>query len=463
MSNLPSPQVEYVLRNYSNWKLAVDHVSIEYVAVRSSGSWVLSNARVLLAPNRLEKKISDVVETSEVRVGQIRMRLTPSKLDVFLCNLQAGWLKALNVDYRFPEGEPLSIYSPSAYQQIDYSVPQLEIRVDRTLGLSQQINFAAVNNELRIGEIPFDGLADLLTYYHFSRDGHFPNEQKISISIRSPADFEFEACSLSDNRLKIQVRCKAGYGREQLTVAIRQFPNPDISRRRQVASLLSWIRGHAGFEFGSLEMDLENCTAVELMLCAGGFSVQQVFITDKNKSLNPRLAVYQRYDPELQQLRGYLDPHVSKSRHLEQGVATLLYLLGAVCSNPPATDAPDIIAETRAGRLAIVECTVKITDMREKAGKLINRRHALTFNADGSGPTRDVLALLVVSLPKNKIPLEEDFLAKNQILLVTREDIDAAMKRLEFPPDLEELYTSTTELLQRALSAALGMVASING
>lgn len=141
----------------------------------------------------------------------------------------------------------------------------------------------------------------------------------------------------------------------------------------------------------------------------------------------------------------------------------LLYLLGAVCSNPPATDAPDIIAETRAGRLAIVECTVKITDMREKAGKLINRRHALTFNADGSGPTRDVLALLVVSLPKNKIPLEEDFLAKNQILLVTREDIDAAMKRLEFPPDLEELYMSTTELLQRALSAAFGMVASING
>lgn len=136
-------------------------------------------------------------------------------------------------------------------------------------------------------------------------------------------------------------------------------------------------KGGQGFDIGHLELDLHDCTAVELMLSVSGFAVQRVFVTDKRKSLNPRLVAYKRFDPDLKALDDFLEPDVKNGRDLEQGVATLLYLLGATCSNPPATDAPDIFAETRNGRLAIIECTVKVTDVRAKAAKLIHRRHAL--------------------------------------------------------------------------------------
>lgn len=451
------PHIDYVLRNFADWIPAIDHVNVEYIAVKSPDGWILSSANVILGPTRLAEKVNDVVATDEIRVGQIRVRLTTKKLDDFLKELQCGRLNLGNIDYRFVEGTPISVYSPSVYQQSDYSIPHLEIRADQTYNFSQHINFAAINSQLRTLNKPFDGLADLLSYYSFSRDGSFPNEQKISVLVRAPADFMLDGCILSGNRLRIRIGRKSKYNKEKLSLGIRQFPNPNLSRRAQVADQLRWSRGKDGLEFGVLEIDLQDCTTVELMLSAGGFSVQQVFVSDKTKSLNPRLAIYRRFDPDLQQLREFLDPHPKKSKNLEQGVATLFYLLGAICSNPPATDAPDIILETRSGRQVIVECTVQINDMREKASKLLNRRHTLTFNEDGSGPTHDVLAILVVSSPRNKIPLEDDFLARNQILLATRENIDRAMNNLEFPPDLDSLFLNTIESMKQQMAAALGM------
>lgn len=436
MENPQDRLTPYVVRNFECWMEATDHINIEYIAVCVSGAWILSSAKIVLVPHKIDEKINDLVQTSEVRVGHVRTRMGLKHLQKFIANLRVGHLKLLNVDYAFPKECSLSTYSPSAHQQSDYSVPQLEVRVDQTGGLSQYVNFLAANNELRASPRPFDGLHDLLTYYQFSRDGHFPNDQKISLSVRSPADFDLDACTLSENRLIVQVRRKSGFAKELLTIGARQFPAPHITRRMQVADQLEWKKGSNGFDTGYLQVDLENCTTVELMLSAGGFAVQQVFITDKNKSLNPRLAVYQKFDPDLKCLSDFLEPDVKNGRYLEQGVATLLYLLGAVCANPPETDAPDIFAETRSGRLAIIECTVKLTDVRAKAAKLISRRHALTFNADGSGPTHDLLSVLVVSMPKIKIPLEDDYLAKNQILLVTLEGCNKLKLGWSSPPTL---------------------------
>jgi hypothetical protein len=457
MTNPHDQLTQYVVRNFDCWMNATDHVNVEYLVANVKGEWALSNAKVILVPHKLDVKIKDVVETSEVRVGHVRARLSSKQLQEFFANLKKGRLKILDVDYSFAKESPVSIYSPSAHQLSEYSIPQLDIRVDQSGGLSQHINVLAVNNELRAGLRPFDGLYDLLTYYQFSRDGHFPNEQKISVSVRSPADLE--VCTLTDNHLTVQLRCKSGVPLDGIVLGIRQFPVPNLTRRMQVADQVKWKKGGQGFDIGHLELDLDDCTTAELMLSVAGFAVQQLFVSDKNKSLNPRLAAYKRFDPDLKALEDYLEPDVKSGRDLEQGVATLLYLLGATCSNPPATDAPDILAETRNGRLAIIECTVKVTDVRAKAAKLIHRRHALTFNADGSGPTHDMLAVLVVSMPKIKIPLEDDYLAQNQILLVTREGLQLAKSRMEVPPDLDELYLSTVEMLRQQMSAALGISA----
>lgn len=459
MINPQDRLTQYAFSNFEQWIGATDHVNVEYIAVKMHGDWVLANAKIMLVPNKLDAPIDDLVATNEVRVGHIRTRLASKKLKAFFANLKVGRLKIVEVDYSFIKDAQLSIYSPTAYQQTDYSIPQIEVSVDQQGMLFQHVNSAAVNNELRSGARPFDGLADLLTYYQFSRDGNFPNRQKISISIRAPVDFDLDACSLSENHLKIQLRRRPGYAIEHLTVGIRQFPNPHITRRIQIADGLVWKKGSQGFDIGNLDMELDECTTVELMLSAGGFAVQQTFVSDKNKSLNPRLAAYMRIDPKLTALDSFLDPDPKNGRDLEKGVATLLYLLGAICFIPPESDAPDIMAETRSGRLAIFECTVKVTDVRMKAAKLIHRRHALTFNADGSGPTHEMLAVLVVSMPKIRIPQDDDFLAKNQILLITKEGLQQARARLEFPPDLDEQYLGATEMLRRQMSVALGVAA----
>lgn len=69
----------------------------------------------------------------------------------------------------------------------------------------------------------------------------------------------------------------------------------------------------------------------------------------------------------------------------------------------PSTDTPDVVAETLGKRLALVECTIRVESLREKVGKLVNRRE--TVNCDGgvSSARREVLAILVVNQPRVSI------------------------------------------------------------
>lgn len=139
---------------------------------------------------------------------------------------------------------------------------------------------------------------------------------------------------------------------------------------------------------------------------------------------------------------------------MEDGVATLLYLLGANALTPPHPDTPDVIAETVGKRVALVECTIKVENLREKVGKLVNRRELINRDNGVDSPIRDVLAILVVNQPRNTIVNEDKYLADNQVVLVTQEDLNLAIAHLEVPQDLDKLFQDRLELMRMANASA---------
>jgi hypothetical protein len=149
MINPQDRLTQYVVRNFDCWMSATDHVNIEYLVGCVNGKWILSDAKVVLAPHKLDAKINDLVATSEVRVGHVRTRLGSNKLQEFVANLQIGRLKILDFDYSFAKDSPLSMYSPSAHQLSEYSIPQLEVRVDQSGGLSCE--FSALRSHFVVG------------------------------------------------------------------------------------------------------------------------------------------------------------------------------------------------------------------------------------------------------------------------------------------------------------------------
>jgi len=457
MSNPISPQVQYFHRIFESWKVTVAQVRIEYVVILVQENWVLNTARVSLLPDILTEQANDIVSTSRLKVGQLRKSVTVRELDQILEAIMTGEVAILETKYELSSvGGALSFYCPWPVQEPHYFAPQLEVRLDRTNLLSQDINISEINAELRTGERPFDGLADLLARYNLGSNGYIAQEQKITLVLTPPLDVQLNRCSLSNDLLVLELRKSVALGREKISIGLRQLPGECLSRRSQVAHLVSWAPAESGFELGRLEMKLDSCAAAELMVSASGHTATRCSVEDNANGLNPRLKVYRRYDASLAQLKDHLFPEDKKSKNLEVGVATLLHLLGASSVKMLPTDAPDVIAETPGGRLVIIECTVKMDDPA-KLTKLANRRNSFVFHHDGAGQTREVLALLVVSKPRNQITVDVEELNRNQIILIAKEEIEAAISRLSSPPNLDELYVQMSNVFQHQAVDVFGL------
>jgi hypothetical protein len=456
MSYPLSPQVQYFQRIFQDWKVTFAQVRIEYVVILVQESWLLNTAIVSLLPDVLHEQTNDIVSTSRLKVGQLKKSVTVQELDQMLHAIMTGEVAIHETTYKFSAEGAVSCYCPWPVQEPHYFSPQLEVRLDRTTLLSQDINLSEINAELRTSHRPFDGLSDLLGHYKLGNGGYLPQEQKITLVLAPPVAVRFHKCSLSANLLLTELRKSVALRRENISIGLRQFPGDCLSRRSQVAQLVSWSPMDSGFELGRLEMSVDSCSAGELMVSACGHTAARYSIEDKASGLNPRLKVYRRYDPSLAQLNDHLFPEERKSRNLEVGIATLLHLLGASSVQMLPTDAPDVIAETPSGRLVIIECTVKMDDP-VKLTKLANRRNAFVVDHDGASPTREVLALLVVSRPRSQITVDAAELYRNQIILIAKEEIEAAVSRLGTPPDLDELWVQMSGLFQQQTADVFGL------
>lgn len=456
MNNPLSPQVQYFHRIFESWKVAVAQVSIEYVVILVQENWVLNTARVSLLPDILTEQANDIVSTSRLKVGQLTKSVTVRELDQILEAIMTGEVAILETKYELTVGGAVSFYCPWPVQEPHYFLPQLEVRLDRSSLLSQDMNVSEINAELRTGERPFDGLADLLAHYNLGNNGFLAQEQKITLFLTPPLDVLLKKCTLSEDLLVLELRKSTSLNREEVSIGLRQYPGECLSRRSQIAHLVSWSPDERGFELGRLEMKLDGCSVAELMVSANGHTAARCSIEDKVNSLNPRLKVYRRYDANLTQLKDHLFPEDRKSKNLEVGVATLLHLLGASSVKMLPTDATDVIAETPGGRLVIIECTVKMDDPA-KLTKLANRRNAFIFDHDGTGQTREVLALLVVSRPRSQITVDAAELNRNQIILIAKEEIEAAIGRLSSPPNLDELYVQMSNVFQQQAVDVFGL------
>jgi hypothetical protein len=420
------------------------------------GSWVLLHARVDLDPFELSETVNQFVSTSGIRAGHLKTRVRQPALEDFMAALRMGRLRLpdLGLDLALPADQEISLYAPTQLVEPEYFTPQLEVKCMRQTMLTQSFDYALANAELRRNAVPFDGLVDLLSFFGLGNTGHLPHEQKILLTLNPPADIIFDGCSLSQGQLRLKVMRRESMGRDSVVLGLRKFPNPTMERRSQIADKIQWQPGMAGFETGYVETDADDCGVAELLLSVEGYTVRRYFLPDANKSLNQRLVDYRRFDPELQHLWRALKAGKNDSRSLEDGVATLLHLLGANVLTPPHPDTPDVIAETVGKRVALVECTIKVENLREKVGKLVNRRELINRDNGVNSPIREVLAILVVNQPQNTIVNEDKYLADNSVVLVTQEDLNLAMAHLEVPQDLDELFQGKLELMRTVNASA---------
>lgn len=170
----------------------------------------------------------------------------------------------------------------------------------------------------------------------------------------------------------------------------------------------------------------------------GSSTVRRQWFLDPTKARNNRLLAIQHFDSDLRMVwRAVMEsPDPAK---FEKGVAALLFLLGFSPCVQIETDSPDLIVTTPGGRLAIVECTTRVSDFASKVGKLVDRRGALTKSLQASGHPAQVAAALVCRLPRDQIAAQADELRTHNMILVAGEDLAAGFEQVRFSNDPDRM------------------------
>jgi hypothetical protein len=453
-----NPNASEFLDALSRWIDGISSINVRYVAVRSGEEWLINSAVVTLGPRRFAKKTIEEIQTTNVRVGTIQKNVGRRELDSFLNKVCRGTISLGQIRYSLPDTRKLAFFSPDQSSEPSYFLTKLQIRSVADTRVASLIAVKTTNAELRILDKPFDGLTDVLSFFGFPAENKLWDMHEIMLELHPPADFDHEKTQLENDKLNVSILKHPNFPRSQVALGLRLLPNPSLDRRSQLGKKIKW-KASNGLDVGKLDLSVEDTVAAELLLSLNGLSVSRYFFSDRRRSLNPRLKHYAKYDPDLKALRSSLYTSSKESRFFEPGIGALAYLMGFTPLKPPLTDAPDFLLETKTGRLILVECTTKTSDIRTKAGKLVDRRFLLMNDASSSDLGNErVLAVLVVNLPRSQIMDEANFLAQNDVLLLTREGIDRLLNDLEMPTDTDTVFDQAKQRLQEKRSALSGLL-----
>ncbi len=182
---------------------------------------------------------------------------------------------------------------------------------------------------------------------------------------------------------------------------------------------------------------------------------------DPQKRLNPRHAIHEVFDEELEVLKKILfKPPDSDSRAFEDGVALLLNMLGFSVSHhgriPKLQKGPDIIVITPSNRVGIIECTIGLLDEKGKLAKLVQRTKLIKEKLVTTGYGYLLVQPVIVSaLSRVEVEAHLEEAGKHGIAVVCKENLEILINRVSLPSNPDTLFQEAMQLIPRGEQPSL--------
>lgn len=422
----------------ADWICDSYSLGINYLATTDQGVLKIIDASLSVQPLPPIKKNNFMAKAGNLLVGQeIIPSLSSAEILTLLENAINGELNVNGLQLKIHTSSDLDYYSETSHQNTWFSELHLLVSGSK-LNVPSASEITSNDNSLRCSTTPFDGLADLCSWLQLTDGRTSGRAASINLRVGPPVDMIFESSNLHDNNFKLALTAHPKFDISKVGLATREFPGSGLESRKQSSKLISWKRIKGGLRPGLLGMKLANADSVLAMLTVGGRTIRRQWFNDPNKAINARYVATQLFDKDLKQLRqAVLEP--TDSFRFEQGIASLLYLLGFSNAIQVETQAPDILVTSPNGKVAIVECTMKISDFQTKLGKLVDRRNALMASLNATGHNLRVDAFLACGLPKAQIAIEDRQLINHKVTLLCREDISNAFLQLRIPTNPDDM------------------------
>jgi hypothetical protein len=173
---------------------------------------------------------------------------------------------------------------------------------------------------------------------------------------------------------------------------------------------------------------------------------------------NPRVQALIATDAALEALKATLTSDAAKgsaAKQFETAVSAVVwaYGLAPVQSDyaEQTRDGPDLIAVAPSGGIAVIECTVGLLKAHNKLANLARRAVAIRERMQAAAlvpPT--VLPVIVTRLRRAEVEAELDAATEAGVLVLTRENLEAAMNEALLLHDGDAVFRRGLEAVERA-------------
>lgn len=450
----------------SPWASAYQCAVISYVGVKTAQGRRLLFGRVLLEPTR--NLISDTAftfETEHFVAARFVSDVTPSAVKAIIEKAKSGEIPTMDGTTGLSiqtQGNLSTYFSPIYHPFISEGprLPSLQVT-----GISKHNLIASIADsrvldwELKAAETPFENLDELLSRCSLPTEVQMGTSTTLEIVAKSPATVAGTSI-ITGRHVRIECQLAGALDIAKLRLGYKIFQNDFVDRNSVGGSALNW-RQEGEIKIGTYQMEIGSATLLQAFVSYAGVSQHQGWITDPQKRLNPRYAIHQVFDEDMELLkRMLLKPDTDKPYVFENAVSTLLDLLGFSVSNygriPKLQRGPDIIAISPAGHVGVVECTVGLLDENDKMAKVVQRAKLIRDKLNGSGyGFLRLQAVIVTPLSREEVTANLETAAKHDIAVVCKEDIEEMLNQTNLPPNADRLFEDAKRLIPNSGQGSL--------
>jgi hypothetical protein len=430
--------------------------SFSYLAVKQGEEFYLVQG-ALVFNNAPSKTPFSHFRSDNVRAGNYR--LSELNLDArgVVAALLYGQLPTPDGELFFPgneSGNRGATYEPFHHEGIK---TQSRFDVLTLLGGLQAtyIRQPLFDWELRAAPTPYEGLQELAFEYKIGQLRSVVSVEVIALGIAA-VDF---TSVVSGTNAKLKVFLVHGLSTEKVTLGYRIFAQDRVESRSMIkGSAMAWTQT-ADFQHGTIEISVPNAAVIQCFVSYCGIAQHFGWLSDPKTMQNPKRAVYNIFDDNLEILNDFLSKSGGKGRNardLESGIAWLLWMLGFSVAHFGGTvlmqeKAADLIATTPKGDFVVIECTTGLLKADNKLPLLIERTERVKAGVVASNNKHlRVLAAIVTSRPRAEISADIEQAEKLGVLVISRENLEQAVSKTLRLANAEQLYDEAIKSVESA-------------
>jgi hypothetical protein len=449
--------VDDFLTAIAPYQNAFPRIGFSYLAVKLGELYLIIRGRVFLNTSPPVAQPQHF-QSPHVRAGHYTLEELGCDVRGFINRLVTGTLETSHGPLHFfanPSGRYATSFTPF---HPDGLLTQRRLNVLTIVGgETETIRQPDIDWEIKAASPPYDGLQELANEFGLGVLAQRP--PYVEVVAYNVGAIDAQNCRVAGTNANIHVLLAKGLLHDHVSLGYRVYaPEARTARAVVSGSAMQWTE-EANFDRGIITIPVPVAAVLNCTVSYDKIAQSHYWLSDPDSAQNPRRAVYEAFDPKLENLRAIIanaQGRGEEARDMESVVAWLLWMLGfsvAHLNTRRTRDAADLLVTSPAGHFAVVECTTGLLKAENKLSLLHERAEAVRRSLAASNRSHlHLLPVMVTSKVRADIAPDIETTEKLGILIMTRESLESAINRTLMQPNADKMYAEFEQAVSEALA-----------